>query len=744
VSVYGSVENVSTVNLGEELVADVAAGALALPVVDVSTFSDNGGQLLLNGTLLEYAGVDETTDTVLLIDPAPAALTGDRAEIYPGSPDKTALVNLGDDGDSITVVVPHNFVPLLPDGFRDPGTEEAALVDERAPGQWAIVDLPATTAQVAGLHIAEGDVPADRLNIGVTTNLIQDPSFLSGLWPIDVADWLMDVEPSGTYAGQAFLRSMSTGAHPAISPYAGTADSQYVLLDWTNVDPGRMIRLAALVRGDTTAAAAPLGGATAVLIRMRIELAGPGLANRSTTAEIAEAWLGSSYDVTPGTWGNLEGFVTIPDGYTSLRVWAQVTNQQAGAVDFLQPEVQVIWDQMQSSNYDEGNTGYSLTPATAQMENLAVLHALSADQTSFGTSQVGGVDVGAKLAALPQGVLAYARSWGVSSANIAATETIGYELAGPPMLLGRMYRIACHGHLDGSVVGDVFDVRIRYTTDGTTPTTSSSALDGSLTRVNMGPGAASNAYHVDVDYYPGSDHDLTRFALTLVRVAGTGTANFYGLQVDRCFEWLIQDMGAAQVVVASGGGGILAQRSKSTGTPDPSPAVGTTKAFLATWVRSFNANGTMMAGDPQNAYQGQPSAAVGNRRSLVGFDYAAIQAALANGTITACKLVWTALESTPSGGFTASIGTHTYSAVPATWAAVNVTSNRVSHTASKAGQTYTTDLGVTVGNELKAGTTKGIEFGPGPSTSTTYAGAAYGSGSTYRPVLVITYTAQAS
>jgi hypothetical protein len=72
-----------------------------------------------------------------------------------------------------------------------------------------------------------------------------------------------------------------------------------------------------------------------------------------------------------------------------------------------------------------------------------------------------------------------------------------------------------------------------------------------------------------------------------------------------------------------------------------------------------------------------------------------------------------------------------------------VTSNRVSHAASKPGQTYTSDLGVTVGGEFKAGTTKGIEFGPGPSTSTTYAGSAHGSGP-YRPALVITYTNQAS
>jgi hypothetical protein len=85
-SLYGYVENVSTISLGEELVADVTAGALTLPVIDVSTFSDNGGQLLLNGVLLEYAGIDEDTDTVNLVDPAPAALLGDRAEIYPASP----------------------------------------------------------------------------------------------------------------------------------------------------------------------------------------------------------------------------------------------------------------------------------------------------------------------------------------------------------------------------------------------------------------------------------------------------------------------------------------------------------------------------------------------------------------------------------------------------------------------------------------------------------------------------------
>ena len=63
---FGTVVNVATVNVGEFLTASVAPGAAALPVSNVSTFDEKGGQVLIAGTVYSYYAVDIPNSRLLL------------------------------------------------------------------------------------------------------------------------------------------------------------------------------------------------------------------------------------------------------------------------------------------------------------------------------------------------------------------------------------------------------------------------------------------------------------------------------------------------------------------------------------------------------------------------------------------------------------------------------------------------------------------------------------------------------
>jgi hypothetical protein len=165
--------------------------------------------------------------------------------------------------------------------------------------------------------------------------------------------------------------------------------------------------------------------------------------------------------------------------------------------------------------------------------------------------------------------------------------------------------------------------------------------------------------------------------------------------------------------------------------PDPQPTkpVAGTRTFSATAGRSYGSDGSKHS-DSQ-MYQGYYSGTWGNNRSAIMFDYTAIQAALAGKTVTGCKITFRVQFSYYNSGVAAVIGTHNTATTgrPATWANVlGEKVNRVRKGDCKAGNTYTVSLGTTIGREFKAGTAKGIVFGPGPNTGKGYYGYHYLSG----------------
>jgi hypothetical protein len=162
--------------------------------------------------------------------------------------------------------------------------------------------------------------------------------------------------------------------------------------------------------------------------------------------------------------------------------------------------------------------------------------------------------------------------------------------------------------------------------------------------------------------------------------------------------------------------------------PPPGDPVPGSKTYNMTAGRAFGGNGTSVHSDSQ-MYQGYYSSTWGNNKSIIMFNSATIAADLAGKTITGCSVKFKTQFSYYNAGLTAIVGTHNTSGttVPGSWPS-GTKSNRASKSGCAAGETTTLSLGVTIGNEFKNGTAKGIIFGPGPSTSKTYYGYHYLSG----------------
>jgi hypothetical protein len=163
-----------------------------------------------------------------------------------------------------------------------------------------------------------------------------------------------------------------------------------------------------------------------------------------------------------------------------------------------------------------------------------------------------------------------------------------------------------------------------------------------------------------------------------------------------------------------------------------------TKSWSAIDSTTFNGNNVIRTDTGKHCYQGYYDSTHGNQKSMVKFDFADIQSTLLSKTVTSCKLTFKVMHAYESGIFDVIIGTHGATSI-ASWTG---NSNRVRRNSCTIGATYTVELGTTIGNEFKTGTSKGIVFGPGPTTSATYYyGYLYGweYGGSGRPVLTIEY-----
>ncbi len=124
------------------------------------------------------------------------------------------------------------------------------------------------------------------------------------------------------------------------------------------------------------------------------------------------------------------------------------------------------------------------------------------------------------------------------------TETGVSRLDDIPLAGGRVYKISTGSvNFDTGVADDEIFCRFRVTTDGSTPTTSSTAIGGG--RITADDATHSPIVPIEAYYAPGSDETFS-VLLTCQRVNGSGTVSLFSdstLPIDLVIEDLGEDPG---------------------------------------------------------------------------------------------------------------------------------------------------------------------------------------------------------
>lgn len=394
----------------------------------------------------------------------------------------------------------------------------------------------------------------------------------------------------------------------------------------------------------------------------------------------------------------------------------------------------LVRTEIHSANYVQGVTGWRIAEdGGTQFQTASVIGDLGADNISADSLTLDGQDVADTLAAIPTGLKTYSSFPNAGTTadtdSIGGTETIVMEFAFPDVFADHYYMFVWGCHIVKTVDTDRFRIRFRYTTNGTTPTLSSSIMDHSSHDLLAD---SSRSWF----YSPASnDYDLVRVAVTLQRLAGTGTAVMNTTDPNYGSYLAIVDLGLDSNVVMDTG----SQLSVSGGSPEPAKTTTYKRTFRATWSRSYDGDGSTRSPDTEDCYQGYYGSIHGRQRSLVGFDYAAIQSALSGATVLSVKLTFKVKYRAWSDGLDVVVSVHDYTSKPGTWSGARVDENEASRNNCNQGSTYTVDLSAH-GNDFKTGGVTGVGFGPGASNAHAIYGRIHGvDAGTSRPYLTITY-----
>lgn len=172
-----------------------------------------------------------------------------------------------------------------------------------------------------------------------------------------------------------------------------------------------------------------------------------------------------------------------------------------------------------------------------------------------------------------------------------------------------------------------------------------------------------------------------------------------------------------------------------------------TKTYNATSSAAFQSDGTNR--DPLNAgriYQGFYDSTNGNQFSLIGFDFATIQADLTGSTIVKTELYLKNSHWYNNSGGTVVVGQHNQSSVSGNHAYSQVTDNINQFPDWTVGQAKWVTINNSIATSFKANLAKGIALGKGQSVggvlsnSHTYYGYFAGATQIGKPQLRITYT----
>jgi hypothetical protein len=177
----------------------------------------------------------------------------------------------------------------------------------------------------------------------------------------------------------------------------------------------------------------------------------------------------------------------------------------------------------------------------------------------------------------------------------------------------------------------------------------------------------------------------------------------------------------------------------SNPTP-PTQPITRQNVWVAQWGKAYRASGAQTGANNSMLYQGNGDSFNGRQRSLIGFDYAAIQSALSGSDVTGVAVWFEMYHTWWNSGATFWLGMHSNTVKPGTWGGTIgrdfVTSGHVPN-----GRGVWIPLSTEFGARLRDGSARGLTLQAPNDDRTYYAYAAGGPGTSgeLMPQLRITY-----
>jgi hypothetical protein len=436
-----------------------------------------------------------------------------------------------------------------------------------------------------------------------------------------------------------------------------------------------------------------------------------------------------------------------------------VTLEQRGIYEWVVADAVAEPVVQASLEYVEGeDVGSRIDSVGAQMQDLQVTAELGAAVISTEQIMIGGEDLADSLALIPKSSTYAIRT--NTTANKDGGPTSGttelriFTFNAGPVTAGRLYEIGVKGIGAGTVAGDWFWTRLRYTLDGSDPTTSSPLIIGSPELCTMSPGPSIRANIKAAALFACPSDGELRIAFTLNRHAGTGTIAAMVTPLGAGFAIWCNDRG-----VNVDSSTALQQTAYTDGSgSDNAPIITRALAWQATRHDNFPGwatfSGTAISANDNAAYQGWrpsygPATAANDRGdfSILHFDYTDIMAKLASATsIDSVLLTFTVGGRIADDGLDVNILSHTYTTIPPSLAGNlvgEIAAGRIflglgAKGNAAPGATYTLELGSTFGGQLKAGTRRGVGI-YGNGVGAAGRGFIYGYPNAARPKLTIKF-----
>lgn len=372
----GSVTMVHTTTAGAESAVTAGVGATTLTVLSAFDLGEAGGSLTSeDGSVVQYLAADHETRVVTLADALATEIpAGSWLSVHPIAPETTAEVLVAtDDGDGSTnllAVVPRHLVPSLPDGVREPGTEETVSLRMNLGALEVSSVLDRESKQMWG----STEVGDDGLNAPGATVLADSLSSLNDVTIAGVPLLGSILEQGGETPG--WLERFSAGV-VARQKFAATTALRPAGEEWgygaiaATCRAGRLYRASATINAGSDVAGSTTRG------RLRI--------NTSGEADLSSAEL-ARVDLVPttGTGSYMSGYMEAFVGYaTDTAVDVLLTHQGLGSTKSrVATAALLVEDVGPQGTYGAGSLRYLAPAGTSEPDPTPVLPVTEREYTS--------------------------------------------------------------------------------------------------------------------------------------------------------------------------------------------------------------------------------------------------------------------------------------------------------------------------------------------------------------------------